>query len=935
MSSHHHDDDTDDASSTGYYAPLNDAARIPGVASSGSRSRPSARYTDEEAGLLERALASNDSLADQAFQYDGHLHDGSSNDDDEDEGEASYSASVLLNKISAAMESEESTPISQSLSSPHRSQSQSQSQSSHRHNLQTAVRLGAMTAAVTADDCSEVQSTADVGGIGGIESAVPASTYAPPSQSARERAQAVLQSRSSRVTSDQMGSASGLAYAVRRSGSTANVRPSLHGSSLRDSACMDCDYDFEDEFSDQEGRGGSSPSRAYSVRTGSTSNSSGRSLRRDRYGNHPATAASYTTLDDASMSESLLDRVAAAERQHQQQTAQGIRRGSYSSQSDDDGAQSMVQSVGGNWYSAAAAAAMGLAGHAIDTAKSTLTPSTAPSAYTSSSRGTSSSRSFASGMSDRRSLHKSDVLDWTEVLPGSSRIPGDKTRRRREFERWLRSRWFVPVLGLLLILIGLVVYFAVRANLAKQRGANYGIDGNDGAGRGSEGDVANPDEPFDLGAFLSPTHSPAPSPDVKVMTHTVPGIDNEDDAGGLTDLNGDGKIDHLDWIASGQAKDVNGDGKIDVMDWALASDGITDLNGDGRIDHLDWILAGDGKDLNGDGKINAQDWVLAGRPGYGLGKYAMGSGVFSVGTSSGGFSQDGSAYKTYDEAGYMVDIGWGAAGVQAGGTYAPTPSPAYLEFITVGEDGKLSWDYAAAAAAGYGHLTEAQIAEILGAADSQRTTEIGQKVTTTTTTTTTTTPGLEVATGSANLSFGSASGGTEETKKANLQVSMHVVSFLVHTLFVRYIPNTFLAFPFFYYHRCSGVSPLENQLPIQPTSILSSSTSTRPARSVSGGSFPTSQIQVRRYSRTSSQIRNTRPPIATLRLDPSRAWSYPTDFLLSTTRATPWTPVVRSSPTLLESQSFLKPMIRAFPSLILMVMPSLRLVKSSQQRPTT
>ena len=485
------------------------------------------------------------------------------------------------------------------------------------------------------------------------------------------------------------------------------------------------------------------------------------------------------------MSESLLDRVAAAERQQAAARSAGIRRGSNNSHNsnDDDGAQSMVQSVGGNWYSAAAAAAMGLAGHALDTAKSTLTPSTAPSAYTSSSRGTSS-RSFASGSSDRRSVNKSDVLDWTDVLPGTLRIPGDKTRRRRELERWLRSRWFVPILVLLLMLIGLIIYFAVRANLAKQRGANqnFGMDGNDGAGRGNEGELAAPDDPFDLGAFSSPTYSPAPSPDVKAMTHTVPGIDNEDDAGGLADLNGDGKIDHLDWIASGNAKDVNGDGKIDVMDWALASDGITDLNGDGRIDHLDWILAGDGKDLNGDGKINAQDWVLAGRPGYGLGKYATGSGVFSVGTSSGGgtfadgsttegFTSDGNAYKTYDEGGYMVDIGWGAAGVQAGGTYAPTPSPAFLEFITVGEDGKLSWDYAAAAAAGYGHLTEAQISEILGAADSQRTTEIGTKVTTTTTTTTT--PGLGVATGSANLSFGSATGGTEETKKANLQVSVH------------------------------------------------------------------------------------------------------------------------------------------------------------------
>ena len=793
MSSHHHHDDD---ASEGYYAPLNDSARLP-PSTARHNHRHSGQYTDEEAGLLERALASNDSLATHDFQYgDDNDQAGSrgsgGSDDGSNDGEASYTASVLLNKISAAMESEEGRRRSSS-----HSHGAAQSSAHQHHNLQTAVQVGALTAAVTSDDCSEVQSTADVGSIGGIESAVPASRsgYAPPS--ARSQAQALIQSRSTTVKSDQMGSSSGLGYTVTRSGNTASVHPSMQGSSaqLRDSAYVydDHEYDFEDElndlgeeFSQQGGQSGhhdGGHSRAYSARTGSTSNSSGRSLRRDRYGNRRHHSA-YTSLQEeeaggGGMSESLLDRVAAAERQQQAQQAQSqyssSRSGSYNHHHPNDDDQSMVQSVGGNWYSAAAAMAMGMAGHALDTAKSTFTasaPSTAPSsAY--SSQQSRSSRSFYSSTGSR-STSKHSVLDWTDVLPGSSRIRGDKTRRRREFENWLRSRWFVPILVLLLLLIGLIIYFAVQASLEKKRGATWEIGGNDGAGRGDE--LADPDDPFDLGAFSSPTHSPAPSPDVKAMTHTVPGIDTEDDAGGLTDLNGDGRIDHLDWIASGNAKDVNGDGKVDVMDWALASDGLTDLNGDGRIDHLDWILAGDGKDLNGDGKIDAQDWALAGRPGYGLGKYANGSGVFSVGTSSGsaeGFTTDGSAYKTQDEGGYQVELGWGAAGVQAGGTYAPTPSPAFLEFITVGEDGTLSWDYAAAAAAGYAHLTEAQIAEILGAANAQRTTEIGTKTTTTTTTTTTSTPGGEAATGSASLSFGSATGGTEETKKANLQVRVH------------------------------------------------------------------------------------------------------------------------------------------------------------------
>ena len=358
MSSHHHhhsrshSNSNDDDASGGYYAPLNDSARLPMHAQSNH-----SHYTDEEAGLLERALASNDSLADQAFQYDDghHLHDDNDepNEQQDDNKEASYSASVLLNKISAAMESEEA-------SSPRQSQSAQSAQSSHRHNLQTAVRVGAMTAAVTADDCSEVQSVADVGSIGGIESAVPASAsaYASPrnQSSARERAQAIIAQRSQRVSSDQMGSASGLGYTVRRSGNTASVHPSLHGSSLRDSAYIDYDYDFADEFSeDGDGHAGSSPSRVYSIRTASTSNSSGRSLRRDRYGN-PTTAAaahhqhhaSYTSLEDASMSESLLDRVAAAERQQHHQASRyspnrsgNIRRGSYSSHNsnDDDGAR--------------------------------------------------------------------------------------------------------------------------------------------------------------------------------------------------------------------------------------------------------------------------------------------------------------------------------------------------------------------------------------------------------------------------------------------------------------------------------------------------------------------------------------------------------------------------------------------------------------------
>ena len=182
MSSHHHHDDDD--ASEGYYAPLNDSARLP---PSRHTHRHSGQYTDEEAGLLERALASNDSLATHEFQYgDDNDQAGSSRgsrgrDDGSNDGEASYTASVLLNKISAAMESEEGRRRSSSHS--HGAAQSSTYQSSHhqaqqhQHNLQTAVQVGALTAAVTSDDCSEIQSTADVGSIGGIESAVSVSRY--------------------------------------------------------------------------------------------------------------------------------------------------------------------------------------------------------------------------------------------------------------------------------------------------------------------------------------------------------------------------------------------------------------------------------------------------------------------------------------------------------------------------------------------------------------------------------------------------------------------------------------------------------------------------------------------------------------------------------------------------------------------------------------
>ena len=75
-SAHQHDDN-DGSSAEGnnaesesgqrasYYAPLNDSSlsRAPGGGSGH-------RYTDEEAGLLARALASTDSLAEHEFHYD-------------------------------------------------------------------------------------------------------------------------------------------------------------------------------------------------------------------------------------------------------------------------------------------------------------------------------------------------------------------------------------------------------------------------------------------------------------------------------------------------------------------------------------------------------------------------------------------------------------------------------------------------------------------------------------------------------------------------------------------------------------------------------------------------------------------------------------------------------------------------------------------------
>ena len=192
--------------------------------------------------------------------------------------------------------------------------------------------------------------------------------------------------------------------------------------------------------------------------------------------------------------------------------------------------------------------------------------------------------------------------------------------------------------------------------------------------------------------------------------------------------------------------------------------------------------------------------------------------------------------KTTDAAGNAVDLGWGAA------QGAPTPSPAYLEFITVGEDGQLAWDFEAAAAAGL-NLTEAQIAATLAAAEAQRTTTY----TKTTTTTTTTGGGGDGGQGSASLSFGTAGG--DESKKATLSVRNDLdgqnndfgcqssVMILILTFFL----FSFLQ-PFSIHS--SGASRKEKTLPIVPTSIWPSRTSTKPARSASDGSSPTNQHRV-------------------------------------------------------------------------------------------
>lgn len=195
-------------------------------------------------------------------------------------------------------------------------------------------------------------------------------------------------------------------------------------------------------------------------------------------------------------------------------------------------ASSQQQQRGAPGVSLAAAAALASEySHSIRSTFSTVTSSVTSDVHSSVRKnGTTNSK----------------VLDWTDAMATSTKIPGQKARRRREIERMCRRRWFVPVILIILILLALLVHFAkLRIRDRHNHGDDVSLSGGGGRVGGDSG-VTGADEDTDssivggegvynlagediVEAFESPTISPAPTPteqgkNANAITHTVPGV---------------------------------------------------------------------------------------------------------------------------------------------------------------------------------------------------------------------------------------------------------------------------------------------------------------------------------------------------------------------------------------------------------------------------
>ena len=158
---------------------------------------------------------------------------------------------------------------------------------------------------------------------------------------------------------------------------------------------------------------------------------------------------------------------------------------------------------------------------------------------------TGSATSDVNSSMRKNGTNNGKVLDWTDAMATTTKIPGQKARRRREMERMCRRRWFVPVILIILILLALLLHYA-KLRIRDRHNHGDDISLSDGGGRGgadsgvtgdegTNGSIIGGEGVFNLSggdvieAFESPTISPAPTPteqgkNVNAITHTIPGV---------------------------------------------------------------------------------------------------------------------------------------------------------------------------------------------------------------------------------------------------------------------------------------------------------------------------------------------------------------------------------------------------------------------------
>ena len=176
---------------------------------------------------------------------------------------------------------------------------------------------------------------------------------------------------------------------------------------------------------------------------------------------------------------------------------------------------------------------------------------TGRSVYSTSSN-TSSTRSTFTGLGKPLSSiwssdtgPESEASTWgyrSNLLTGNYSIPGEKDRKLRQADMFIRRRWMIPAAAIAVFLVFLSIYLALRSKRAPLTGVQGTVDS--GAARSEfddDGVLFGGDDAFGFFPAASPAVAASMPPTSEAMIHTVPTLLNEGSASEST-LGGDSAV---------------------------------------------------------------------------------------------------------------------------------------------------------------------------------------------------------------------------------------------------------------------------------------------------------------------------------------------------------------------------------------------------------